>query len=258
MTKPRLLMALLSAVSLAACEKNAVQDISGPIPSARVRFFNFGLNAPSVNFYAGPAKLTATNSTTGAEATTGVGFGSVGVGTFGNYSAIAPNSYDLFGRIAATVDKDLAVITLNTLLIDGRFYSLYMSGPYNTTTKQSDGFVVEDNFPATINYGVTTVRFVNTIFNSTPMQLVAVNPTTQETILIGGPVGYKAGGAFVTFPGGVYDVFARAPGGTTNLISRTAVSFNAGRVYTISSRGDMTVVSTTLANRPFLDNTPNR
>jgi hypothetical protein len=45
---------------------------------------------------------------------------------------------------------------------------------------------------------------------------------------------------------------------TTNAIARTAVSFSAGKVYTISARGDMTVVSTTATNRPFLDNTANR
>ena len=42
----------------------------------------------------------------------------------------------------------------------------------------------------------------------------------------------------------------------TNVITRTAVSFAAGRVYTISSRGDM--VSTVTANKPALDNTANR
>jgi hypothetical protein len=256
MTTSRLLMALVGAVALAACEKNAVQDISGPIPSARIRFFNFGLNAPSVNFYAGPVKMTATNSATGIEATTGVSFG--GVGASGFYSAIAPNSYDFQGRIAATVDKDLPVFTVNGLVLDGRAYSLYMSGPYNATTKQSDNFIVEDAFSSNINWSVSSVRFVNAIFNSAPMQLVAVNTTTAASFDIGTPVAYKGGGAFADVPPGVYDIFARAPGGTTNLITRTAVSLVAGRVTTISARGDMTVVSTTLPNRPFLDNTPNR
>ncbi|MDP9348242.1 MAG: hypothetical protein M3P24_03730, partial [Gemmatimonadota bacterium] len=58
---------LLCAATLAACEKNAVQDITGPVPSARVKFFNFGVNAPQVNFYANDTKMTATPSTTGQE-----------------------------------------------------------------------------------------------------------------------------------------------------------------------------------------------
>jgi hypothetical protein len=36
------------------------------------------------------------------------------------------------------------------------------------------------------------------------------------------------------------------------------VSFNGGKVYTIGARGDITVVSTTATNRPFLDNTANQ
>ena len=43
-----------------------------------------------------------------------------------------------------------------------------------------------------------------------------------------------------------------------NAITRTGVQFVAGKVYTIAARGDMTVVSTTLTNRPFLDLTANR
>ena len=72
----------------------------------------------------------------------------------------------------------------------------------------------------------------------------------------GGVVG--AGGAFTALPGAVYDLNTRTAGSTTNAITRTAVSFVAGKVYTIGARGDITVVSTTLATRPQLDNTANR
>ena len=85
MTRYRALAALLLTVIFSACEKNAVQDITAPEPGARIKFFNFGVNAPSVNFYAGTAKVTATGSTTGIEATTGVGYGSVSASGF--YSA---------------------------------------------------------------------------------------------------------------------------------------------------------------------------
>ena len=41
---------LCCAIALAGCEKNAVQDITGSLPGARIKFFNFGVNAPQVNF----------------------------------------------------------------------------------------------------------------------------------------------------------------------------------------------------------------
>jgi hypothetical protein len=75
---------------------------------------------------------------------------------------------------------------------------------------------------------------------------------------VGGAVAYKSGGAFTALPNAVYDLSTRYVGSTTNVITRTAVSFSAGKVYTIGARGDITVVSTTLATRPQLDNTANR
>jgi hypothetical protein len=56
----------------------------------------------------------------------------------------------------------------------------------------------------------------------------------------------------------VYNLAARYAGSTTSAISRAAVSFEEGTVYTIGARGDITVTSTTAATRPFLDNTANR
>lgn len=73
-------MALLCAVVLASCDKNAVQEITGPLPTSRIKFFHFGVNAPGVNFYANTTKMTATTSATGVESTTGVVYGGVGSG----------------------------------------------------------------------------------------------------------------------------------------------------------------------------------
>ena len=249
-------VALLAAVVVASCDKNAVQDITGPIDSARIKFFNFGVGAPGVNFYANTTKMTATSSTTGAEATTGVSYGAVGSGGF--YSAIAPGQYAFAGKIAATVDKDLAIATINQTIADGKSYSLYLSGFYNTTNKSVEGFVVEDDYPATIDFNVAIVRFVNAISNANPMTLYAKSSTTGTEVAVGGSIAYKSAGAFVSLPGGSYDLSTRYAGSSTNAITRTAVSFNAGRVYTISARGDITITSTTATNRPFLDNTANR
>ncbi len=59
----RLLAVLVGAAALSSCEKNGVQELTGAAPGARIRFFNFGLNAPQLNFYAGANKVTAVNST---------------------------------------------------------------------------------------------------------------------------------------------------------------------------------------------------
>lgn len=251
------LMLLAAAALLPACEKNAVQDITAPAATgARVRFFNFGLNAPGVNFYANDRKVTAISSATGTESTVGVNFG--GVASGGNYSVLPAGQYALSGRIAAATDKDVPIANVSANLAAGKNYSFFLAGPYDATAKTSDAFVVEDVFPDAIDYTVAYVRFVNAIHNSQPMTLYARNTVTGEEVALGSAVAYKSGGEFVKLASGSYDLFTRAAGSTANIISRTAVAFGAGRVYTIGARGDMTVVSTTAANRPFLDNTANR
>lgn len=249
---------LAATILVAACGKNPVQVLpTDSLETSRVKFFNFGVNAPGVNFYADNVKMTAILSATGNEATTGVTYGSVGNG--GAYSQIAPGNYTMTGRIAATTDKDLPIATIATTIADGKFYSLYMSGFYNTTTKTSDGFVVEDAYPAVADYSVAVVRLVNAIANTTnPLRLYAANTTTNDTVVINTAVAYKSGGPFTALPPGIYNLFARYADSTANKIVRNAVTLSGGRVYTVGARGDITITSTTATNRPFLDNTTNR
>jgi hypothetical protein len=256
MTRYRVLAVLLGTAALASCEKNAVQDITGSLPAAQIRFFNFGVNAPGVNFYANTTKMTAISSATGTEATTGVIYG--GVGSGGLYAGIEPGQYTFSGKIAAATDKDLAISNVQMSLEAGKRYSFYQSGFYNTTAKTVDAFIVEDPFPATIDHSVALVRFVNAISNANAMTLYVKHTVSGVETAVGGAVAYKAAGAFTALPGGSYDISTRYVGATTNAITRTAVAFSPGRVYTITARGDITVTSTTATNRPFLDNTVNR
>jgi hypothetical protein len=270
----RSLAALLSAVVVGSCgERNAVQNITAPIAGSAVKFFNFGVNAPAVNFYANDLKLSGTSSTacssnvngtttdatclsSGKEATTGTAYGATANGS-GLYSSIAPGSYTLSGRITATTDNGLAISNTPATLENGKFYSYYLSGIYNATSKTVEGFVVEDPLPG-FDYDKAYVRFVNAISNSQPMTLYAKEQASGVETAIGSAVAYKAAGTFVALPAGLYNLGARVAGSGANAIAGTGVSFAAGRVYTISARGDMTVTSSTAANRPILDNTANR
>jgi len=255
----RSLAILLGVVVMTACDKDAVQisSITAPVTGAKVKFFNFGLNAPQVNFYNSNTKVTAISSSTGTESTVGVAYGAVAAGGF--YVAIPPGAATFTGRIAAAVDKDVPIASVPATLADGKSYSVYLSGFYNTTTKQVEGFVVEDAVPATIDYNVALIRFVNASPNATPMQLSVLSSTATAETAIGAATAYKAGGTFVGVPTGSYTLTVRTAGTTAPAVTRTGVSFIAGRVYTITLRGDMTLPSTgTATNRPFLDNTLNR
>lgn len=241
--------ALLCVAALASCdyEKIAVQDIHVPPPGAQVKFFNFGLSSPEVNFYANDTKVTGILTATGTEATTGVAF--PGVASAGLYSGLAPGQYTLSGRIAATTDKDLAISQLQATLETGKRYSFYQSGPYNATTKKVDAFLVEDPFAEEINWSAATVRFVHAIHNANPMTLYLTNVETGTVLTIGGAVAYKSAGAFTLVPEGVYNVSTRYTGASTNALTATGtVTFSASRVYTVNVAGDIT--STAAATRP--------
>src|SRR4051812_28600890 len=258
MRRHRAFALLASAALLASCGKDPIPDITAPPLASAVKFFNFGVNVPNVNFYANDTKmsavLTATCSpptdpactTTGKEATTGTAYGGVSAGGF--YTGIAPGQYSLKAKLSATNTATDTVAKLPATIETGKYYSFYTSGFYDATAKSVDGFLIEDPMPTTIDPAMAYVRFVNAISNSSGMTLYAKNTTTTTEIAIGGSIAYKGAGAFTAVPAGTYDLGTRTAGSSTNAISRTAVALVGGHVYTIGARGDMTVVSTTATN----------
>ncbi len=245
----------VAAMAFTACDKNTVQDLPfEPLLGAKIRFFNFGVSAPSVNFYADDVKMTAVQSGTGSEATTGVSYG--GAGNGGTYAQIAPGTHSITGRIAAATDKDLAIDTLHVTIADGKQYSFYLSGPYVTApTKQVDGFMVEDPVP-TQDFSTAYLRLVHAIYNANPLTVYArpVGDTvTAHWTALGTAVAYKSAGAFVAIAPGVYDLGTRFTDSTTNRITLTGVSLLRGQIYTINARGNNT--ATTGATRDSLSST---
>jgi hypothetical protein len=272
MNRYRIAAAAVGAITLAACsyEKNTVQDITAPLSGANVKFFNLGVNAPGVNFFANNTKVTAISSpncspppakpdptcnTTGSETQTGTAFGALANG--GLYNVLAAGSVQLAGKIATPTDLGLAVATATANLDNGKYYSFYTSGIYDATAKKMDAFVVEDPLPA-FDFAKAYVRFVNASSNANGLTLYAKNTATAAEAPVGAAVAYKAAGAFLPIDPGQYDLNLRPSAAEAGVVSLTAVGFGAGRVYTISLRGDMTVTSTTAANRPVLQNNTNR
>jgi hypothetical protein len=262
---------LLGAAALASCGEDAVQDILAPLPGARVKFFNFGVNTPSLNFYANDRKMTAIQSTTcatpstnaaclttGAEATTGTAPGQAGAN--GLYTAIAPGQYTLSGRISAAADKDLPIATASATIADGKAYSYYVSGIYDAAAKKADAFVVEDSLPSELtDFSVAWVRFVNAVPNASGPLVATVTIEAGGQGAVGGATAYKTATGFRVVPNGLYTIAVTAQGASTPLVTRTGVNLVGGRVYTLAVRGDATLPSTgTSANRPQIDVTANR
>src|SRR4029078_11596524 len=97
--------------------ERAVKKIPPPPLGAKRNFYTWGVCGttqttttscmPSVNFYADDTKMTAVNSTSGSESTSGTAYTAVGNGGF--YSGIEPGQYTVSGRISAATDKDVPV-----------------------------------------------------------------------------------------------------------------------------------------------------
>jgi hypothetical protein len=246
MNRPLSFALLLSAALLSSCDlfqKHDVRTITGPLPNARIKFFNFAPSSPKLNFYAGDTKMTAVTSTTGSD-TLGVVYPTAASG--GLYAGIAAGQYTVSARLATPTDQNLAISNTPATIEDGKFYSYYLSGVYNTTTKTAEAFLVEDPIPAgDIDFTVASVRLVNAISNGTgDLTLYAKNPNTGVETAVGTAVAYKGAGAFVSVPFGVYDLSVRYSGSSTNLTSLSTQSFVGGHVYTISARGSTATTST--------------
>lgn len=263
-------MALLGAITLGACsyDKNTAQDITAPVTGAYVKFFNLGVNAPGLNFFANDKKITAVSTTNcspppttpnpactanGAESTTGTAVGAGAAG--GLYNVVQAGSVTLAGKIAAATDNGLAVAKTTASLSDNKYYSFFTGGVYNATAKTVDAFVIEDALPP-FDYANAYVRLVNASANGAGLTVFVKNTTAGAEAPMGTTPAYKTGSAFVVVPPGTYDVIIRS--GTTTIATLAATGFSPGRVYTVSLRGDVTVTSTTAADRPILQSNSTR
>ncbi len=261
------LTALLLSTALFSCKKNGIQVIDQPInlaDNAQIKYFNNSVGSPAVNFYANDAKVTGILSTTGVEGATAF----AGVYPQTGYSALPGGSYVFKAQIAAsaTTDANLAIATTPSApLTNTKFYTLFLSGIYSANTKMADSFLLEDVLPAyDINF--TYVRLVNTISNAPQaFDLYAKNTTIPNSseIKIASNIAYKSASAFVSVPEGNYELYVRYPSSaTTNVISRngsSVVNMIGGKVYTLVTRGDITLPTTgTATARPQIDFTANR
>lgn len=253
--------ALLCAAALNSCdlfEEREIRDITAPsIPASRIKFNNFSPGSVGVNFFANDVKMTGISTTActplpaadpqraqclaaGTESATGVVYG--GNASGGLYVGIEPGQYTLASKIAA---QDVTVSTVTQAIDPGKYYSFFMSGIYNTTSRTAEAFVVEDPIPSgPIDFDVAHVRLVNAVPNGTGDLNLFGTIAGGTEIAIGGATAYRSADAFIAVPVGTYNVRVAYTGVTSSLITRNGVAFEAGKVYTLTARGNTATAST--------------
>jgi hypothetical protein len=253
MTRHGQIAALLGIALLAACgeKKNPVEPLLGSAPGGRIKFFNFAMGSPNVNFYVDTTKLTGILSSADTASRSATAYGSAAAG--GLYNSVPAGQHTFSGRISAATDFNLPISSTSLNIDPNKFYSYYLSGFYNTTTKQADSFLLEDNWTVPTDTMVS-VRFVNASPNAGTLQLAVRTDSLSPDVNLGAAETYKGASDFVKIAPGVYDVSVSGTrAGVPFTFRRIGVSFVALHVYTVSLRGDWTVTSTTATNRPVLD-----
>jgi hypothetical protein len=257
---------LLSAVLLLStiiysCDKTDIQTIDAPVKATGIKFFNFAVSSPVVNYFANDIKVSSAVSTTGAESgTTGLTYGTVYPAN-NAYATIDPGLYDFKATrpsTAAAADRNVVLNKLTANVAEGKSYSLYMCGFYNSTAKTTDAFLMEDVLPP-IDTGFAYVRFVHVSPNANPIDFyMRLKEAPGTEISVAKNIAFKSGSAFVKVPQGVYSLIVRYVNTAGDVVIRDDVSALKSNVYTFSLRGDITIGGTTDAKRRFIDNTPNR
>lgn len=246
-----------------SCKEEAVLNINEPIVGARIKLYNFGINGPTVNFYSSDTKVSAVLSATGKESINGISFGSVyptigyGLSPEGQreLKAITPSTI-------TTTTPNMTIASVTGNLVNDKFYSVFVSGVYNATTKQAEMFVVEDDFPKGLDTARTYIRVVNPGSNTSTIKVVLTKTTTVtgqppivEDFPLASGIPYKGASPFVAFKPGFYSI-TLTDAASGKVVTRTATGFLKERIYTLALRGNL--VTTTPAVAPFIDFTTNQ
>ncbi|RZL15227.1 MAG: DUF4397 domain-containing protein, partial [Pedobacter sp.] len=245
---PLYLIALSALFS--SCEKTAVKDISTPFSGAQIKFYNFAVNSPGVNFYANNIKLTGLLSATGAESATGTLFG--GLSPARGYVLAPAGAAVVFKSqtsstmaVAAATGQgpNIETATLTASVEDGKSYTFYTSGVYDYTTKKSDAFIIEDKLPVSdtsqsyirlVNPGHTTstisLELTNVVGSGSTTPIVVTTPITG--------IAYKAASQFIAVKSGAYTlrVIDAASG---KVVTRASTGLVKDRIYTFTLRGNL-------------------
>lgn len=258
-------LTLLVGLSLfiLSCKEEAVLNINEPIVGARIKLYNFAVSGPTVNFYSGETKVSAVLSATGVESINGINFGAVYPGT--GYGLSPEGQRELKAVTPSTITTttpNMTIATVSANLVNDKFYSVFVSGLYNTTDKKADMFVVEDDFPKGLDTAKTYIRLVNPGYNTTTIKAVLTKTTTitglppvVEDFPLASGIPYKGASPFVAFKPGSYAITV-TDAGSGKVVTRAATVFLKERVYTLALKGNL--VTATPAVAPVIDFTTNQ
>jgi hypothetical protein len=222
-------------------ENTAYEKISPGDPKySYLKILNLSPASPALTFYMDGAKFSSALSTLGTE---NAGYAYNGLFPDLGYAVTTPGSRNLTGKILSTAAADANLEVFNTTITPeaGKYYTIYTTGQYNTTTKKiPSSLMVEDNRPG-LDTSKIYVRMVNLATGSPNLDLVKDVATGTKII---SNVAYGTATTWTEIPSlgpgasPSIKVFINPTGTTTPLLAAgSTFALTKGRAYTIYVRG---------------------
>jgi hypothetical protein len=206
--------AALMILAAAGCKKTTYEP---PPAIAAVSFYNASPDSPPVSIYLNSNKIQ---------------FDSLAYQGGIDYVSADPGA-----REVSAYKNGVKKIFNNINLVDGKFYSVFLTGNYSTAQ-----FVLLDDSLARPAAGKANIRFVNMSIGSPTLDLGVNDGTT----LISNRA-YKANSAFSAIDGNKqYTFVVREHGATVAKVALPSVNIINGHSYTIWARGVYTATDATV------------
>lgn len=240
---------LVVVLTLGACEKNAILEMTEPVTSgAHMKFFFHVDGAPRSNFYLDNKKVTGVSSNNDGDV---LGNLYRSVYPSNAYAMVPSGNFSLAAYGIENSESTEMLASADVALQENKHYSAYLAG----TTDNYEVAIIEDNLPPADH---TTIhwRFVNTMANMPDAVDVyavkkAVAPTEEnpegedeQIISLGTNIGFKEHGNYVMLETGryTYKVYISGtdydPSTTTPYLQHSVTLASLGRVYSTQIRGE--------------------
>ncbi len=227
-----------------ACEKGTLIETTeyekvapGDPKYSYIKVLNVTPSSPVVNFLVDGKKFSSALSSTGTPST---GYGYNGLYPDLGYAAVSPGTRSLTANIipTATVDPNLEVFKQSINAGAGKYYTIFTTGIYSTTTKSIPSAIVLEDIRPAIDTTKVFVRFVN-LYNGSPNLDIIRN---SNGVKLASDVAYGTASPFTEIanpgpgvaPVNLFTVTNTATGAT---VSTYSLGLIKGRAYTIYTRG---------------------
>ncbi|MFW0714672.1 DUF4397 domain-containing protein [Pedobacter sp. N23S346] len=232
---------------LAACKKGdlvestAYEKISpGDTKYAYLKILNLTPASPALTFYMDGNKFSSALSTLGTE---NAGYAYNGLFPDLGYATTSPGTHTLTAKIIPTAAADANLEIFSTIINPqaGKYYTVFTTGQYSTTTKKIPSSVMLEDVRPALDTTKVFLRVVN-LYNGSPNLDITRDLATGTKMITN--VAYGTASDWVEIPNigpGVTPVvktFINATGTTNTLIAAgVSLTFTKGRAYTLYMRG---------------------